>query len=723
MAVNPFKIFLFLLGGSVAAGATAFVSGALDPYLYGKGAGSASVANAPEPAPSDPAAPKEERLPGAGEETPPNTMAATPPPDTMAATPPVDAAPPPDTMAATPPPTDEAATPPAADAPPAGPQPPSFDIVRVEADGSVVVAGKAMADALVELLHGEAVLGSSRTTPEGDFVIVLDVPLKPGDYQLSLRATPAGGTAVASVQTAVLSVPDQPGGQVLAMVEEPGKASELITVPEAPAEAKTEEPATPPVEDNPADVASAPAEATPPSAEQPKPEETAQPPAEEEPAEVASAPDDATQPADDNSPATEAPKVDEAVAPPADADKPSEEKPAEVASAPAETPPPADATPPPVGETPKVDEAAAPPAEEKPAEIKPAPAEAKVAVEAVEIEGSKVFVAGAGDPGRYVRVYANEIVLGETVVDQNGRFLIEAVKELPVGQYMIRADLLDAGGAVIARAVVPFEREEGEAIAAVAPEVEQPPAAAQPPADSGAATPPAVAEEPTPPAEPAMPQPEQPAVAADEPAQPEQPAVAGDQAPPAPQPEQPEVAAAEAPPADNPPADAAAQPSESEAPAMAAAEPEQPAAPADAGQTPAPGTDEAAAAPPAEAPEEAVMPPPPSAPEPGTDVAAAQPPETVAPKLMKVQGSVIIRRGDTLWRISRRVYGHGVRFSTIYLANQKQIADPHWIWPGQVFRVPEKTQEGEPADMSAMGNQMIMTPEEAGTAGAAGTTQ
>ena len=74
----------------------------------------------------------------------------------------------------------------------------------------------------------------------------------------------------------------------------------------------------------------------------------------------------------------------------------------------------------------------------------------------------------------------------------------------------------------------------------------------------------------------------------------------------------------------------------------------------------------------------------------GTDIAAAPPPETTAPKLVSVQGSVIIRRGDTLWRISRRVYGRGMRYSTIYLANQAQIADPDRIWPGQVFRFPKR---------------------------------
>ena len=79
--------------------------------------------------------------------------------------------------------------------------------------------------------------------------------------------------------------------------------------------------------------------------------------------------------------------------------------------------------------------------------------------------------------------------------------------------------------------------------------------------------------------------------------------------------------------------------------------------------------------------------------------AAAPPPagvpEVVAPKLQSVDSAVIIRRGDTLWRISRRVYGRGVRYSTIYLANQTQIEDPDRIWPGQVFKVPEKSTDGE----------------------------
>jgi nucleoid-associated protein YgaU len=87
--------------------------------------------------------------------------------------------------------------------------------------------------------------------------------------------------------------------------------------------------------------------------------------------------------------------------------------------------------------------------------------------------------------------------------------------------------------------------------------------------------------------------------------------------------------------------------------------------------------------------------------------------EVLAPKLQSIDSAVIIRRGDTLWRISRRVYGRGVRYSTIYLANQTQIEDPDRIWPGQVFKVPEKSADGEAeADYSTLGNRLTTLPKE-----------
>ena len=216
--------------------------------------------------------------------------------------------------------------------------------------------------------------------------------------------------------------------------------------------------------------------------------------------------------------------------------------------------------------------AAAPAAEPAPAES-PA-ADAGVRIEAVEIDGGTVFVAGAAAPGAKVRVYANEILLGETFASETGRFLVEVRRELAIGDYIIRADVIDATGAnVLVRASVPFVRGEGERLAAIA----------VPPSPALPASPPSI----------------------------------------------PFGTAVEASP----------------------------------GQEPAVSVPQA------------------------LGILQGPPPiETAA--LVPTGQSVIIRRGDTLWQISRRVYGRGVKYTTIYAANADQIGDPDRIWPGQVFAVP-----------------------------------
>ncbi|MDN2584396.1 peptigoglycan-binding protein LysM, partial [Aquibium sp. ELW1220] len=178
----------------------------------------------------------------------------------------------------------------------------------------------------------------------------------------------------------------------------------------------------------------------------------------------------------------------------------------------------------------------------------PAPSGAEqpaVRVEAVEIEGRTVFVAGMASPGLTVRVYANAILLGEAPASEGGRFLIETERDLPVGDYIVRADLLaDGGRKVVARAAVPFQREAGESIAAIAappPAIVQAPAPDAPTADAAATAPadaPQAADAAAQPAEPAAPQ-----VAASEPAQPTAEKPAAEMAAATPQPSEPAPAA------------------------------------------------------------------------------------------------------------------------------------------------------------------------------------
>jgi len=51
-----------------------------------------------------------------------------------------------------------------------------------------------------------------------------------------------------------------------------------------------------------------------------------------------------------------------------------------------------------------------------------------------------------------------------------------------------------------------------------------------------------------------------------------------------------------------------------------------------------------------------------------------------------------VTRGDSLWRISKRVYGDGLRYTVIYTANAPQIREPNLIYPGQVFVLPTERQ-------------------------------
>jgi nucleoid-associated protein YgaU len=600
MALSPIKVLLFLAGGSVAVGGTAYVAGVFDPFLKPQ-----------VPAVTD-AAPEAQKLAALppSEATVENPAA---PADTNAPSVEVPKPPAGDAPAASPPPAPASETAPAATEQPAAelkPEPkveaPAFDLVRVEADGSIVIAGRAAPNAKVEAIIGSRVIGSAIAGAGGDFAIVLDEPLKPGDYQIVLRSTTADNVVAMSTETAVVSIPDSSDGQVLALVEEPGKPSQLITMPE-PKQANPS--VTSAADSGPSTAGStAQADANPPVASDNKPA--------------------ADQQAVADSEASGKSSADAATTDQGAADTTAKQQPAPDAAAPEQKPT--------AGSEQQVAAATPDPAPAKPQQ-QPA-GKTRVAVEAVEIEGRRIFVAGTADAGRVVRGYANEILLGDAKTSPAGRFLIEAERDLPVGDYIIRVDALGPDGAqVVARAAVPFEREAGENVAAVATPDEPRPAAPQPQPDA-------------PPADEVVAKGTQPRLGKSDEAHPtatEAPAVEG-----------------------------AAQS------AVAAAAPEK-----TAGSAP----DKAAAQP---------------APAGQTETAAA-PTETLSPKLENVGGSVIIRRGDSLWRISHRVYGRGLRYSTIYLANQHQIDDPDRIYPGQVFSVPSKTEKGEEADMTTLGEQAI----------------
>ena len=59
-------------------------------------------------------------------------------------------------------------------------------------------------------------------------------------------------------------------------------------------------------------------------------------------------------------------------------------------------------------------------------------------------------------------------------------------------------------------------------------------------------------------------------------------------------------------------------------------------------------------------------------------------------------GQIVVQPGQNLWRLARNVYGSGIRYTVIFLANRGQIRDARLIYPGQVFTTPDEA-GSEPA--------------------------
>jgi hypothetical protein len=115
---------------------------------------------------------------------------------------------------------------PAAPPPPAAASlaPPVFDVVRVDAQGNTVLAGRAAPGALVTIKSGDTVIGSATADAQGAFVLVPVKPLATGDQEISLSETLPDGTKVAGTGTATISVPAG-AGQPLAVLSGPDGSS------------------------------------------------------------------------------------------------------------------------------------------------------------------------------------------------------------------------------------------------------------------------------------------------------------------------------------------------------------------------------------------------------------------------------------------------------------------------------------------------------------------
>ncbi len=607
----------------------------------------------------------------------------------------------------------------------------NFGLLRAEPDGSVVIAGSGKPGSEVEVFSDGASIGRTNVEASGDWVLVPESPLPPGGTELTLAEVGEKGQ---SGQSFVVVIDEARTAEPLVVASTPGQASEVLqglerpntgaeittaaaqsvtepaaTTPETPAAAtspspsaavsRAEAPAAPADAQPEAQAAAAATPGTLPIgtsttappveiAAAPEQEPTAQLPGQPEPVmapaqnsdRLAGAPPLPSGSTVPGSPGATVPTVPSAGQAPANL---------QVAAVPQSTAPLGAAAPEPVvAATPSV------PSVQPGEEPSSLSAPTQPSIDAIEVEGERAFFAGAGPEGGTVRLYVDDVFIADAVVS-DGRWLVESGNVLTKPNQRIRVDLIDpADASVSARAEVNFVLE--------VPTADAPTAVAQAPRPTSAR--PAAA-----------PTPSAGATEQQAPVNKQQPGPVAEAGSSAPQVASPPASERSPTTASSSAAAVNLQPKAAEAPAAAGSV-------ASATSAAESGPAEAAVRPDttlATKPIADQVSPPnlvePSAASPAVETPASAPAVAASPRPSKVargpaapdevptlvgvqvgnaeeqrfaSGKAIIRRGDNLWTIARRVYGAGIKYTTIYQANNGQIRDPNRIYPGQVFDLP-----------------------------------
>lgn len=97
---------------------------------------------------------------------------------------------------------------------------PSFDVVRISRGGTGVIAGRAAPGSMVDVVADGEVVGTVRADDAGEWVLILEQPLKSGPAELSLVARREGRGNIDSNQVVVLSIPERPDNGFLESPED-----------------------------------------------------------------------------------------------------------------------------------------------------------------------------------------------------------------------------------------------------------------------------------------------------------------------------------------------------------------------------------------------------------------------------------------------------------------------------------------------------------------------
>lgn len=107
---------------------------------------------------------------------------------------------------------------------------PSFDIVRVDAQGYLVAAGRGASGSRIELLANGEKLAEALVDDADEWLILLDEPLSAGTTELKLSMFTKDGRRFDGSQSVVVSVPDD-GGTPLVALGRPGLPTKILQSP------------------------------------------------------------------------------------------------------------------------------------------------------------------------------------------------------------------------------------------------------------------------------------------------------------------------------------------------------------------------------------------------------------------------------------------------------------------------------------------------------------
>lgn len=288
---------------------------------------------------------------------------------------------------------------------------PTFDTVRIEADGTALIAGHSLPGAVIQILLGNEVVAETVADGGGNFVAFLNVPPGSEPRVLSLVAR-VGEAEIASAQTIIVAPVDEP---VVVAAAEPAQVETAPAV----------EPAATPVTT-----------------------ETAQP--------ASSEPTTAEAAAVETAPTQTTPET-------AAVEAAATEAAPETAAEPAQTPEaPAAETAPPVL---LADESGVKVIQSG-GQADPEVAEA-VALDTITYDSDgNVVLAGRAQANDSVQIYLDNTSIASASVSPEGDWQT-TLPEVESGVYTLRVDEVSQDGQVVSRIETPFKREEAEKVAEV----------------------------------------------------------------------------------------------------------------------------------------------------------------------------------------------------------------------------------------------------------------